>query len=239
MKSAILTHKGKRKINQDVVLVKNINPDTYLYVVADGMGGYDNGEVAAQIATESILTFLSNIDEINKETIQKAINKANLAIRQYQEQNHSRMGTTLGAIVLSKGVAKCFWVGDIKILHYSDNKLLFESKSHNLVNELSDNESTIDTFKSSKYSHIVTRSIQGDVKKSVISYQELIVKEKDELIICSDGVHDIIDSQTILFLMNNQKVSSNFIDELNKRLDLEANDNASLIYVSEFKKYEL
>ena len=227
MKSAILTHKGKRKINQDVVLVKNINPDTYLYVVADGMGGYDNGEVAAQIATESILTFLSNIDEINKESIQKAINKANLAIRQYQEQNHSRMGTTLGAIVLSKGVAKCFWVGDIKILHYSDNKLLFESKSHNLVNELSDNESTIDTFKSSKYSHIVTRSIQ------------LIVKEKDELIICSDGVHDIIDSQTILFLMNNQKVSSNFIDELNKRLDLEANDNASLIYVSEFKKYEL
>jgi protein phosphatase len=231
MKSTILTHKGKRKINQDVVLIKNINPDTYLYLVADGMGGYDNGEIAAQIATESILTFLSNIDGINKESIQKAINKANLAIRQYQEQNHSRMGTTLGAIVLSKGVAKCFWVGDIKILHYSDNKLQFESKSHNLINELSDNEPSNETLNSSKYSHIVTRSIQGNVTKSVISYQELKVKEKDELIICSDGVHDIIDSQTFLFLFNNRKTQTSLINELNDRLQNEAKDNASLIYL--------
>lgn len=232
MKSTTLTHKGKRKVNQDVILTRNINPDTYLYLVADGMGGYDNGEVAAQIATESILTFLSNIDEITKETIQKAINKANLAIRQYQEQHHSKMGTTLGAIVLSKGVAKCFWVGDIKILHYSDSKLQFESKSHNLINELSDNVPSNEKLKSSKYSHIVTRSIQGDTKKSVISYQELTVKENDELIICSDGVHNIIDSQTMLFLMKNE--NSSFIDKINSRLKNEANDNASLISIKNF-----
>ena len=235
MKSIALTHKGKRKINQDIVLIKNIDSDTYLYLVADGMGGYDNGEIAAQIATESILTFLSNIDEINKESIQKAINKANLAIRQFQEQNHSKMGATLGAVILAKGIAKCFWVGDIKILHYSDSKLTFESKSHSLINELSDSKFSNKSFKSSKYSHIVTRSIQGEVKKSIISYQELAVKEKDELIICSDGVHSIIDSQTILFLMNNKKTSAAFIDEVNIRLKNEANDNASLIYVSEFK----
>ncbi len=232
MKSTTLTHKGKRKVNQDVILTRNINPDTYLYLVADGMGGYDNGEVAAQIATESILTFLSNVDEITKETIQKAINKANLAIRQYQEQHHSQMGTTLGAIVLSKGVAKCFWVGDIKILHYSDSKLLFESKSHNLINELSNNEPLNENFKSSRYSHIVTRSIQGDVKKSMISYQEFITKEKDELIICSDGVHSVIDSQTLLFLMNDNKAPNSFIDTLNHRLKNEAIDNASLISIS-------
>ena len=235
MKSTTLTHIGKRKINQDVILTKNIAPDTYLYIVADGMGGYDNGEVAAQVAVDSVLTFLSNTDEINKGTVQKAINKANLAIRQYQEQNHSKIGTTLGAIVLSKGLAKCFWVGDIKILHYSGSKLQFESKSHNLINELSDNKSSNETFKSSKYSHIVTRSIQGDVKKSVISYQELIVNGKDILIICSDGVHTIIDSQTMLFLMKNEKISTSFIDEINNRLKNEATDNASLIYVSEFR----
>ena len=232
MKSITLTHKGKRKINQDVVLIKNINPDTYLYLVADGMGGYENGEIAAQIATESILTFLSNIDEINKETIQKAINKANLAIRQIQEQNHSKMGTTLGAVILSKGIAKCFWVGDIKILHYSDGKLTFESRSHNLINELTDSELSNESFKSSKYSHIVTRSIQGDIKKSIISYQELTIKENDQLIICSDGVHGIIDSQTMLFLMNNKKTNNSFIDQLNERLNNECDDNASLIFIS-------
>ncbi|WP_158848504.1 PP2C family protein-serine/threonine phosphatase [Algibacter sp. L1A34] len=235
MKSITLTHKGKRKTNQDVVLTKNINPDTYFYLVADGMGGYDNGEIAAQIVSDSILTFLSNVIEINKESIQKAINKANLAIRQFQEQNHSKMGATLGAVIFSKGIAKCFWVGDIKILHYSESKLTFESKSHNLKNELSKSESSNEVFKSSKYSHIVTRSIQGVVKKSIISYQEITIKEKDKLIICSDGVHGLIDSQTILFLMNNEKKNISFIDELNNRLENESNDNASLIYVTEFK----
>jgi protein phosphatase len=236
MKSTTLTHKGKRKVNQDVILTRNIDPDTYLYIVADGMGGYDNGEVAAQVAVDSVLTFLSNTDEINKGTVQKAINKANLAIRQYQEQNHSKMGTTLGAIVLSKGLAKCFWVGDIKILHYSGSKLQFESKSHNLINELSDNKSSNETFKSSKYSHIVTRSIQGDVKKSEISYEELVIEGNDELIICSDGVHSIIDSQTLLFLMNENKASISFIDRLDHRLKNEAIDNASLIAISVINK---
>ena len=229
MKSTTLTHIGKREVNQDVTLIKNIGPDTYLYIVADGMGGYDNGEVAAKTATESILTFLSNIDKVNKETIQKAINKANLAIRQLQEKSNSKMGTTLGAVIISKNIAKCFWVGDVKILHYSEGKLAFESKSHNLLNEISENDALKETFNSSKYSHIVTRSIQGDVKKSVISYQELTINEKDQLIICSDGVHNIIDSQTMLFYLNNINIS--FRDKLNERLKNESEDNASLIYL--------
>ena len=232
MKSTILTHIGKRRVNQDVVLTRNIGSDTYIYIVADGMGGYENGEVAAQMACESILTFLSNIDAINQDTIQKAVNKANLAIRQFQKQNNSKMGTTLGAVILSKGKAKCFWVGDVKVFHYSSNKLLFESQSHNLLNEISQKELSNDLFKSSKYSNIVTRSIQGDVSKSIISYEELTVKDDDELIICSDGVHNIIDSQTILFLKRKEEKRVSFIDSINTRLEKEANDNASMVYIS-------
>jgi len=231
MKSIALTNKGKRKVNQDVILIRNIGSDIDLFIVADGMGGYDNGEVAAQMACESISTFLSNIDVINQETIQKAVNKANLAIRQFHEQNNSKMGTTLGAVILSKGKAKCFWVGDIKIFHYSSNKLLFESQSHNLLNELSQKDLSNDAFESSKYSHIVTRSIQGDVRKSIISYQELTINEKDKLIICSDGLHNIIDGQTMLYLMNYNKEDISFVDEINNRLEKEAVDNASMIHV--------
>lgn len=231
MKSVILTYKGKRKINQDVVLAKNINPDTYLYLVADGMGGYDNGEIAAQITSETILNFLSNIEVIDEVSIQKAINKANHAIRQFQEKNHSKLGTTVGAVILSRGVAKCFWVGDIKIFHYSNNKLIFESKSHNLINEITDNRGLNEAFTLSKYSHVVTRSIQGDVKNSIISYQELIIKDNDFLIVCSDGVHNIIDGQTIQYILNQEESINSVIEIINQRLLREANDNASLILI--------
>tara|TARA_R110002096_G_scaffold282150_2_gene476161 strand:+ start:19341 stop:20048 length:708 start_codon:yes stop_codon:yes gene_type:complete len=232
MKSIILTHKGKRKINQDVVLVKNISPDTYLYLVADGMGGYDNGEIAASISVESISTFLSNIDFIDENNIQKAVNKANLAIRQYQEQNQSKLGATLGGIIIANNTTKCFWIGDVKILHYSEGKLKFESRSHNLINELSEIEVPSEKLKSSKYSHIVTRSIQGDIRKSVISFKNLAIKDKDQLIICSDGVHNFIDSKSIEYILNNNENDNSMIQAINKRLANEADDNASLIYIS-------
>ena len=141
MKSITLTYKGKRKVNQDVVLIKNIGHDTYLYLVADGMGGYDNGEIAASIVVENIETFLSNCHPIDEFSIDKAINKANLALRQFQEKNISKLGSTIGGAIMSgKSAAIIFWVGDVKILHYSKGKLNFESKSHNLINELSNNE---------------------------------------------------------------------------------------------------
>ena len=232
MKSITITHKGKRKTNQDLILIKKIDPETNLYMIADGMGGYDDGELAAQISLDNIETFLSNVAIIDKNTIQKAVNKANLAIRQFQEQNNSKLGATLGGVIISKNIAKCFWIGDVKIIHFSKNKLLYESKSHNLLNEFSDNKLSNNISKLNNYSHIVTRSIQGDIKKSVISYQELIINKKEKMIICSDGVHSLIDSQTMLFLMNSKKDNKTFVEQINDRLINYGDDNSSLIYIN-------
>ena len=60
MKSTIISHIGKRRINQDFTLVKSINADTFLYLIADGMGGYDSGDIAASIVIDSVSTFLTN-----------------------------------------------------------------------------------------------------------------------------------------------------------------------------------
>ena len=77
MKSIVFSHKGKREINQDYVLIQNMNPEAFLFLIADGMGGYEHGEVASKMVSENIFTFLSTIKQINEEQIQKAINKAN------------------------------------------------------------------------------------------------------------------------------------------------------------------
>tara|TARA_R110002012_G_scaffold321944_1_gene552639 strand:- start:95148 stop:95852 length:705 start_codon:yes stop_codon:yes gene_type:complete len=234
MKSKGITYIGKRKINQDRILTEKINMDSYLYLVADGMGGYDNGDIAATMIIDSLVTFLSNRTQFNIEVIHKAINKANLALRQYQEKHQSKLGSTLGGILVTGKTAITFWVGDVKILHYSKGKLCFESKSHNLSSELSET----DNLTSSKYNHIVTRSIQGDVKKSVPSYQELILNNGDQLFICSDGVHNIIDSNTLQYLLNKEDSTDALIATIDQRIEKEAIDNASLILIEGFDFYE-
>ncbi|MDN6327056.1 MAG: serine/threonine-protein phosphatase [Alkalibacterium sp.] len=215
-------------------MVKEINTDSHLYLIADGMGGYDNGDIAAEIVIDSLTAFLSNSSQFNENVIHKAINKANLALRQYQEQHQSKLGSTLGGIIISGETAKTFWVGDVKILHYSNGKLCFESKAHNLSSELSETENSNDSVNFSKYNHIVTRSIQGDVKKSVPSYQELLLDKRDKLFICSDGVHNIIDPQTLQFLLNNEDSADSLITTIDQRLQKEARDNASLILIEGF-----
>ncbi len=235
MKSTIISHIGKRRINQDFTLVKSINADTFLYLIADGMGGYDSGDIAASIVIDSVSTFLTNAKELNENAIKKAINKANLAVRQYQEQHRSKLGSTLGGIIVSGKTARAFWVGDVKILHYSKFKLSFESKPHNLRNELSAADDLKENLDFSKYNHMVTRSIQGDVKKSVPSHQELLLNKGDKLFICSDGVHNIMDSLTLQYLLNVNEASGTLLDAIDQRLIQEANDNASLILVEDFE----
>ena len=235
MKSIAFTHIGKRKENQDVVLVHEINQDTMLYLVVDGMGGYTDGKKAAEITSESISTFLSNSTSINKDSIQMSVNKANLAIRQFQESNNSNLGATVGGIVITKNKAQCFCVGDVGVFHYSKGKLTFESKAHNLVNDLK-HTGSLKTSSLEKLSHIVTRSIQGNVKKSVISYHVLILEEHDSLIICSDGVHNITDSHTILYHLNKEQHISESIETISQRIEKEADDNASLIAIYGFNE---
>ena len=234
MKSKIISHIGKRKTNQDLTLAKKINVDSYLYLVADGMGGYDNGDIAAEIVIENIVAYLTNTNQLNEIAIRKAINKANLVIRKYQEQHHSKLGSTLGGIIITGNVAKVFWVGDVKILHYSQKKLSFESKAHNITNELSSFNSLNKKPPLSKYDHIVTRSVQGDVKKSIPSYHELLLNKGDELIICASVVTKYMDSYTVRYNRKNKDYGHSVIDTINLHLEKEAKDNASLILIEDF-----
>lgn len=234
MKSKVISHIGKRETNQDRILAEKIGTHSYLYIVADGMGGYDDGDIAAEMVIDILNNFLSNSDQFNVNVIHKAINTANLALRQYQEQHQSKLGSTLGGIIVSGRTAKTFWVGDVKILHYSNGKLCFESKSHNLRNELYETDNSNGRVNLSKYNHIVTRSIQGDVKKSVPSYHELTLNKGDKLFICSDGVHNIIDPNTLQYLLNKEESTGALISTIDQRLQKEASDNASLILIEGF-----
>ena len=230
MKSVVFSHKGKREINQDFVLVQNMNPETSLLLIADGMGGYNHGEIAAQLVAENILVYLSTVKVIDQSPIQKAVNKANLAIRQFKEKNKTSLGATVGGIILQSNLATCFWVGDVKIYHFKKKKLVFESYSHTLINQLKENGSIVTDDRIDKYRHIVTRSIHGQLENSQISYQNFDnITEDDLFIICSDGVHDLLDGMQIQEHLSKLVSVEQAVNEIEIYLQKHASDNFSLI----------
>jgi len=230
MNSIVITDKGQRVVNQDYVLVENINTDTFLFVVCDGMGGYDHGEIAAKLVAENILAYLSTITEINPDQLQKAINKSNLAIKQLKHEKKTETGATVGGIVINQKQAIFFWVGDVKVLHFRDGKLLFESSSHTLINEVKKNGSINDTNRLKKYQHVVTRSVQGDIKNSQVETKIIDdLVENDIFIVCSDGLHDIIDGMGLQYYLNSSDDIAQASNKIEERLKKEAKDNFSMI----------
>mgnify|MGYP003827634201 CR=1 FL=1 len=134
--------------------------------------------------------------------------------------------------MISKNRAICFWVGDVKIFHIRDNKLQFESSSHNLINEVKNNGSITDSNRLRKYRHIVTRSVQGEIKDSQVETKIIgDLSEKDIFIISSDGVHDIINGLNLQSYLNSSGTLIQATKRIEERLKKEATDNFSMIVI--------
>lgn len=224
------THKGNRKSNQDYLFSKSINPDCNLHLVVDGMGGYEYGDIASKLVAENIHTYLSTVNNITEKEIQKAVNKSNLIIKQKSDDLKTKIGVTLAGAIILKNTAFLFWVGDVKIIHVRNQKVLFETHSHTLINQMIENGNVINKIE--RYKHVVTRSISGNIKEGVIdchSVSKLLLN--DLVVICSDGVSDLLNSYQINTIFNSTTTVQEGINQIEALCEIEAKDNFSMIVV--------
>lgn len=227
MKIQQLTGKGKRESNQDFICIDRLESGASLFLIADGMGGYDKGDEAARIVSENIFTFLNFVGRINEQNIQKAVHKANLAIKQFNSKNNIKSGATVAGVIVEEENVHIFWVGDVMVFQTNKDKVLFQTKSHTLVNTLLESESVKEEKSLEKYKHIVTRSISGKPSESNIGYQLVQFSDEDLFIICSDGVHNIVSVEQVLLYRNKEKVLLELEDQFLK----ESHDNYSIITI--------
>ena len=218
---------GKRETNQDFICIERLESGASFFLIADGMGGYEKGDEAAKIVSENIFTFLNHVESISEQNIQQAIQKANLAIKQFNNKNNIKSGATIGGVILDKNISHVFWVGDVMVYQINKDKILFQTKSHTLVNSLLESESIKEEKSLEKYKHIVTRSISGKPSESNIGYHSSLFSQDDMFIICSDGVHNAISIEQIL-LFTNQK---NGFQELESKFLKNTQDNYSIITI--------
>ncbi|MGB7816134.1 MAG: Stp1/IreP family PP2C-type Ser/Thr phosphatase [Methylotenera sp.] len=203
----------------DVGLFRDHNEDAIasdlsigLLVLADGMGGYQAGEVASEIA---VLMIAAEVTEAmqNKSRLKKsahnllpeshmlidAVEKTNTAIYQISQNQPqcAGMGTTLVAGIFTDNKLVVGHIGDSRMYRLRDEKLVRLTEDHSVVQEQIN--SGMMTEKQAKLSHhknLVTRALGVDPEVD-LDLQELDVEVGDVYLLCSDGLSDLIDDAEI------------------------------------------
>ena len=209
---------GCREINQDCLASLSFDHDKSFHIVADGIGGYDCGEIASKIVCESYIHGLVNnlsIDEVTKEVSKNIQTECrNLGV--------SKMGSTVAAVFLNGLQASIFWAGDSRVYVFRDKHLLYQTEDHSLLNELSRiRELSFDEKK--RYKHIITRSIMGNADDKV-DHDNLELCFGDEILICTDGMYN---EYPIDYLIESIRMDKLDIEKKNDSFM----DNHSFIYI--------
>lgn len=212
------TNIGTREVNQDYLVSQSFGNDLSLHLVADGIGGYECGEIASKVVGDSFIYGISRFLPLEETALLASTNlqkeRNNLGI--------SKMGSTVAGVLINKMDAQIFWAGDSRVYLFRDKEMHYKTEDHTLVNELSKVRKL--TFSERKrYGHVITRSFMGKDDDHIDIY-EISLQTGDELLICTDGVYN---DCPIDYLM--ESIRTGFFD-INKQND-SFEDNHSLIYI--------
>ena len=238
-----ITDKGKvRSNNEDTFIVRTVMNDRFIAAcVIDGVGGYEGGEIAARLAHDAIVDHLKNspADDLIT-TMKEALVSANQNI--YQEKQVSK-GTGQMACVVTLALADIennrFYyahVGDTRLYLLRDNSLVKVTQDHSFVGFLEDNgrlseEAAMNHPKRNE----INKALGFDAQIKADDYIETGESPflpGDTILICSDGLTDMINSDAITSILNTKKSLS----AKGKELVLAANnaggnDNITVVLV--------
>ena len=200
-----------RVLNEDNWGWTRFRPDITLYIVADGMGGHDAGEVASMMAVEQICVQMhrrleshSNVShDLLENILEESFRAANNAIKDTADDNHTDMGTTMvAALLIGDSKALVANVGDSRAYLLRDEQLHQISRDHSLVARMVEqNRLSAEEARVHPHSNILLRTVgtERDVDVDVFSVE---IEPGDSLLLCSDGLWGDVDDTNIQSILN-------------------------------------
>jgi protein phosphatase len=190
----------QRRDNEDNAFVR-----APLFVVADGMGGAQAGEVASQLAVEEFHEALPD-EGSAEERLTNRIRAANRRIYDLSrtQHEHAGMGTTLTAVYLDDDHLAVAHVGDSRAYIFRDGELTRLTQDHSLVEELvRQGKLTEEQAAEHPQRSIITRAlgIEGEVEVDTWSYP---MRAGDVVLLCSDGLTSMIGEQQIAKILSGE-----------------------------------
>jgi serine/threonine protein phosphatase PrpC len=216
----------------------------YVMIVADGMGGHAAGEVASRMAISALINlalempdWILRVDAAHAREIEQRSRKrvrevdAMLIEEGRRDPALRGMGTTL---TIARSLGR-----DLQITHVGDSRayLLREghlnrlTRDHTYAQLLVDTgQLTPDEVPSSRHRHVLTNALGGTFEDVDVDIDRLRLVDGDRLLLCSDGLTDLVDDETITSILMESPVSSDACERLVQRaLDSGGRDNITVI----------
>lgn len=224
-------------IISDGIISTRIEDNFILGVVCDGVGGLVQGFKAAEITLE-FMAFL-NRNGVAEATIKNAIEEANRRVRKYQEENNLSNGarTTISGIYSDGKAFYIFNAGDSRVYRFRYKYVRQLTKDNSFVQDLVDlGEISPEEAQKHPQRNMINKCIghEETVNPKVISMENDFI-QADILMICSDGISDVLSNLDIQDILNQYKDDTDLVycceAICQKALDNGSTDNLSVLLI--------
>ena len=206
--------------------------DVVILALADGMGGYERGEVASKIAIDTLLSKFNGAEVDDPVLLLKqAYREANKSIFDdgSSKGEHNIMGTTMVAAIIQNDDLTIGNVGDSRAYLMRAGRLNQVTSDHSLVAEqVKMGVMTQDEARESSHKNIITRAI-GHRERVEVDIFEIKLLPEDKLFISSDGVHDFITDAEILGVLKTMEPEAASKELISRALTAGSTDNVSAV----------
>lgn len=218
----------ERKVNEDFYYISKPEDKIKLFILADGMGGYNAGEVASKMATEAVRDYIQKHFEKNKSSKEKieqllidAIEHANTVVykKAQSKKDLSGMGTTLDVCLIYNSKIYIGHVGDSRVYRIRKEFMRRLTKDHSYVQTLvEDGKITKEEARTHPKRNMLTKALGCTPKAEPDVYTKTFIKD-DIILMNSDGLTNMVKENEIYNIIKENK------ENATESLVKQANDN--------------
>lgn len=205
----------RRSNNEDSYFAKKYSDEIFLYIVADGLGGYEGGEIASRLLTIKMSRYFEEHlnDDLNDENVVSNIlltglEKINGEIYKMEKSSpkYNGMGTTIVLVTVI--------YNKIYYLSVGDSRLYYISNDRNSIKQITEDDTYVNTLlktnaieqkdvENHPQKHVLTKAI--GVFKDVKTELHVLNESSGYLLLCTDGLTNMLDNDTILQVLKMKK----------------------------------
>ncbi len=231
----------RRSNNEDSYFAKKYSDEVSLYIVADGLGGYEGGEIASRLLTIKMSRYFEEHlnDDLKDESIVSdilltALDKINGEIYKMEKSSpkYNGMGTTivLVAVIYNK----------VYYLSVGDSRLYYISNDRNSIKQITEDDTYVNTLlktnaieqkdvENHPQKHVLTKAI--GVFKDIKTELHALNETSGYLLLCTDGLTNMLDNESILQVLQMKKFENTADEYIKKANENGGVDNTTVVVI--------
>lgn len=231
----------RRSNNEDSYFAKKYSDEVSLYIVADGLGGYEGGEIASRLLTIKMSRYFEEHlnDDLKDENIVSdilltALEKINGEIYKMEKSSpkYNGMGTTivLVAVIYNK----------VYYLSVGDSRLYYISNDRNSIKQITEDDTYVNTLlktnaieqkdvENHPQKHVLTKAI--GVFKDIKTELHALNETSGYLLLCTDGLTNMLDNEAILQVLQMKKFENTANEYIKKANENGGVDNTTVVVI--------